>query len=115
MHETVVAQNLLETILHESKQQEGRPISAKISCGQLDAVNDDTLNFAFEVIAQGTRCEGMTLQIEHKPVQARCERCNEVYAIVGLAEVRCPHCGRNGFELLPDAPLLLEEIAFEKE
>jgi hydrogenase nickel incorporation protein HypA/HybF len=114
MHETVVAQNLLDTILQESLQQEGRPVSAKISCGQLNAVNDETLIFAFEVIAEGTRCERMTLQIEHKSMQARCKACNEVHAI-DMAEVRCPRCGRDDFELLPDAPLLLEEIAFEKE
>jgi hydrogenase nickel incorporation protein HypA/HybF len=114
MHETVVAQNLLETILEESRQQEGRPVSAKISCGQLNAVNDEALTFAFEIIAQGTPCEGMTLQIEHKPVQARCRGCSEMYTI-DLADVRCPHCGQENFELLPDSPLLLEEIAFEKE
>ncbi len=114
MHETVVAQNLLETILHECSQQEGKPVSAKISCGQLNAINDDALTFAFEVLAQGTPCEGMTLQIEHKPTQARCKACGQVYTIE-LAELRCPHCGQENFELLPDAPLLLEEIAFEKE
>jgi hydrogenase nickel incorporation protein HypA/HybF len=114
MHETVVAQNLLDTILQESRQQEGKPVSAKISCGQLNAVNDEALTFAFEVIAQGTPCEGMSLQIEHKPTQARCDGCGEVY-VIDLAELRCPRCGREDFELLPDAPLLLEEIAFEKE
>jgi hydrogenase nickel incorporation protein HypA/HybF len=114
MHETVVAQNLFETILQECLQQEGKPVSAKISCGQLNAINDDALTFAFEVIAKGTPCEGMSLQIEHKPVQARCKACGQEYE-VQLAELRCPHCGREDFELLPDAPLLLEEIAFEKE
>ncbi len=114
MHETVVAQNLLDTILQEARQQEGKPVSAKVSCGQLNAVNDEALTFAFEVIAQGTPCEGMQLQIEHKPIQARCKACSAVYTI-DVADVRCPHCGREDFELLPDAPLLLEEIAFEKE
>jgi len=114
MHETVVAQNMVEAISQEAHKHGGRPVSAMMSCGQLNAVNDEVLTFAFEAIAQGTLCEGMTLRIEHKLLQARCKTCGGMFAVM-VSDGHCPDCQDDDFELLPDAPLVLEEIEFEKE
>ena len=39
MHETMVAQSLLNTILAEAQKQSAKPIEAKISCGMFNAIN----------------------------------------------------------------------------
>ena len=114
MHETVVAQSLLETILTEAKKQNAKPVSAKVSCGVLNAINDEVLRFAMEAIAKNTACEGMKLEIEHKPMQGRCKNCDEVFD-VDFHRPRCTKCGGEDFELLPDAPLVLEEIELQTE
>jgi hydrogenase expression/formation protein HypE len=72
MHETVVAQSLVEIIAQEAQDRHARPIRAKMSCGELNEINDEVLSFAFEALAQGTPCAGMTLEIEHKALQAKC-------------------------------------------
>jgi hydrogenase nickel incorporation protein HypA/HybF len=112
MHETAVAQSLVEMISQEAQSRHARPVRAKMSCGELNAINDESLSFAFEAIAEGTPCEGMRLQIEHKPLEAKCATCGRVFA-VDPSKVKCPDCGGGDFELLPDAPLLVEEIEFE--
>ena len=112
MHETAVAQSLVEIIAQEAQSRHARPIRAKMSCGELNAINDEVLSFAFEAIAQGTPCEGMALEIEHKALQAKCGTCGDVF-VVDWANVKCPSCCGGDFELLPDAPLLLEQIEFE--
>ena len=112
MHEAAMAQNLVEVISQEARKYGAKPIRAKMSCGMLNAVNDDVLAFAFEAVARGTPCEGMQLEIEHKPLQAKCRTCGSVFA-VDLSNVKCPSCGEDDFGLLPDAPLLLEQIEFE--
>jgi len=112
MHEATVAQSLIEAILREAETRRGRPVRAKMSCGELNKINDEVLSFAFEAVAKGTLCEGMTLRIEHKPLQARCQTCGEVF-VVDVSNIRCPGCEGGDFELLPDAPLVLEEIEFE--
>ena len=68
MHETVVAQSILDTVLAEAQKINARPISAKISCGQLNPINDEVLNFAFELAAKSTVAEGMKLHIKHIPL-----------------------------------------------
>jgi hydrogenase nickel incorporation protein HypA/HybF len=112
MHETAVAQSLIEMISQEAQNRHARPVRAKMSCGELNAINDESLSFAFEAIAEGTPCEGMRLQIVHKPLEAKCGTCGRVFA-VDFANVKCPDCGGGDFELLLDAPLLVEEIEFE--
>ena len=114
MHETMVAQNLLATIANEAVKQNAKPLSVKISCGTLNAINDDALCFAFEAITKGTTCEGIKLEIEHKPIQGKCKSCNERFDVV-ISHPYCPECNSENFDLLPDAPLMLEEIEFETE
>ena len=114
MHETMVAQNLLAQIIDEAVKQNVKPVAAKISCGKLNAVNDEVLCFAFEAIAKNTLCQGMKLQIEHKPLQAKCKDCNQIFD-VEFSKPQCKKCESGDFELLPDAPLMLEEIEFETE
>ena len=111
MHETMVAQNLLMAITEEATKRNAKPVGARISCGKLYAINDEALCFAFEAIARGTSCEGLKLQIEHKPIQGRCKNCNDSFE-VELSQPRCLKCSSDAFELLPDVPLLLEEIEF---
>jgi len=112
MHETAVAQSLVEVITEEAGKRHARPVRATISCGELNAINDDVLSFAFEAIAQGTACEGMGLQIEHKPLQAKCHVCERLF-VVDWSDLKCPDCDSEDFEVLPDAPLMLEQIEFE--
>ncbi len=113
MHEGMIAQNLLAIILQHAEEHNAKPTAARISCGKLYAVNDEALCFAFDALAQGTSCEGMQLQIEHKPLQAHCKSCSETFN-VDFAKPKCPNCEKGDFELLPDAPLILEEIEFEE-
>jgi hydrogenase nickel incorporation protein HypA/HybF len=114
MHEVMVAQSLLAAISSEAAKHKAKPVAAKVSCGQLYAINDEALSFAFEAIARGTTCENLKLEIEHKPIKARCKNCGHSFHISGSA-ADCTRCGSENFELLPDAPLLLEEIEFDVE
>ena len=111
MHEMMVAQSLIKIISDEAAKHNARPVGAKISCGTLNPVNDEALRFAFEAIGKDTPCEN---QIEHKPIRANCRDCGEVFN-VEISHPACPKCGSESFTLLPDAPLLLEEIDFETE
>lgn len=114
MHEAMVAESLLVTISDEAERQNAKPVLAKISCGTLNVINDDVLGFAFEAIAKDTVCEGMRLEVEHRPIQGRCKGCRGRFDFQ-IFEPLCPKCGCGDFELLSDAPLVLETIEFETE
>ena len=68
--------------------------------------------FAFEAISKGTICEAVKLEIEHKPMRAKCGNCGEQFDIE-FSHPKCSKCGSEDFELQPDAPFILEQIEFE--
>ena len=109
MHETMIAQSIFETILTHAKEYNTTVVSAKISCGQFNPINDEVLNFAFEMIAKGSPCEGMTLEIEHIPLKATCKKCSHVFDF-DVYNPLCTKCDSCEFDFTEDAPLLLEEI-----
>jgi Zn finger protein HypA/HybF involved in hydrogenase expression len=67
MHESAVAQSVLEQILAEAEKHNARPKSARISCGQFNALNDEAMQVAFEAAAMGTPCQGMKLASTMSP------------------------------------------------
>jgi len=112
MHETAVAESILCTIIEQAEKVSARPLSAVISCGQFNALNDEVMSFAFETAAAGTVCEGMTLRIRHVPLRATCKQCKTTFEF-DVYRPQCSACDSMQFHFEPDAPLLLEEIEFE--
>ncbi len=112
MHETMVARSILSAILAKAAELDAKPISAKISCGQLNPINDETLNFAFEAASAGSVCEKMKLEVVHIPMNATCKKCGKSFDF-DIYSPACADCGSQEFAIAPDAPLLLEEIEFE--
>ncbi len=112
MHETIVAQNIFKAIEAEAKKYDAKPISAKVSCGQFNPINDEVLNFAFEIAASSSICEGMKLEIVHIPLPATCGKCGKSFEFEIYSPI-CPNCESIEFEFGQDAPLLLEEIELE--
>ena len=114
MHESSIAHKLYQTIEAESAKYEGRPVAARVSFGTLTYVNDELLLEAFDAITKGTKIENTKLKIEHKPLRGQCEKCGKEFNI-NLSKIKCSHCGSKELSILPDAPILLEEIEFQKD
>lgn len=112
MHETMIAQSIVETIAREAQKRNLRPVRARISCGQLNPINDEVMNFAFELAAKGTPCHDLCLEIRHVPLRATCKSCSRTFEF-DIYSPACTGCGGADFDFEPDAPLLLEEIEFE--
>ena len=114
MHETAVAESILRTIIEQAEQVNARPVSAVVSCGQFNTLNDEVMDFAFETAAAGTVCEGMKLEIKHIPLRATCKKCDTTFEF-DVYKPACSQCDSTEFDFQPDAPLLLETIEFEDE
>ena len=109
MHETMVAQNIFDTISAQAKEHNAQPVKATISCGQFNPIHDEILNAAFEILAKGTICEGMELEVKHIPLNAECKKCGKIFDY-DVYRPGCPECNSMEFDFKEDAPLLLENI-----
>ena len=114
MHESAVALSVVEQILAEAEKHNARPKSARVSCGQFNALNDEAMQVAFEAAAMGTVCQGVKLVIEHKPLPTRCKNCSQSFHY-DIYSGACPGCGGEDLVFEADAPLLLEEIELEQD
>ena len=113
MHEMSVAESLIETITAEAKKVNAKPVSATISCGQLNPINDEAMKFACEVVTKDTICEGMGINVVHVPWRGTCRKCDEVFDF-DVYSPKCPKCDSDQFDMAEDAPLLLDEIEFDE-
>jgi hydrogenase nickel incorporation protein HypA/HybF len=113
MHEAMIAENILETVLAQTKNKTGKVTRIIISYGQINAINDEALQFAFEVAAADTICKGAKLKIKHIPLKGICRSCGSEFEF-DLYDPKCSKCGKSDFSIGEDAPLLLEEIEFEE-
>ena len=116
MHEYSVVVELVDALLPRLVDHAGEVTAVFLKKGDLRILSDRALKNAFEVVAQGTRLEGATLEIETIPARVACGSCH----YEGLAKtlkdeafhfaipiLTCPQCGsdvevRSGRELSVD-------------
>ncbi len=112
MHETAVAESLLDTLLDLATKHKAKPLKAKISYGSFSCINEEVLNFAFEAVSKGTICENMILEYEKKPVMADCKKCGNKFEFE-INSPLCPYCESEEYSLNSEPPLTLETVEFE--
>jgi len=115
MHEAGVAQAIVR-IASKSAIKAGAKVvkSVQVDIGDLQAVNDDSLQFFFKAASKGTILEGAELQIKHIPIRAYCSRCHKKVEIERTI-FACPLCG--SFEVSPRSgqELFVRSIEVEDE
>ena len=96
------------------RHADGRSVTrVEVRVGHLRQVVPESLQFAWELVTQGTTLDGAELAIEYVPATAICARCEAEEPLAAFPP-RCGACGsldmevRGGDELLVDA-LELEE------
>ncbi|MCL5996977.1 MAG: hydrogenase maturation nickel metallochaperone HypA [Chloroflexi bacterium] len=93
MHEISVMQSAMEIAVEHAKAQGAQQIHrVKMRVGALSGVVPDALEFAFDVVAQGTMAEGATLEIEHVPALCHCPNCGSEFEPKDFF-YECPQCG----------------------
>ncbi len=96
MHEGGVAQSALDMALERAAAEgAGRIHRMTLRVGPLSGVVPEALEFAFEVVTQGTIAEGATLEVVRVPVVCFCRSCAREFPAADLL-CECPACHRPG-------------------
>ena len=92
MHEIGIAQEVLRIIEEQARGHgPGAVRSARLSIGALSGVAPESLEFALEVCAKGTRAEGMKIAIRHVPARGLCRGCGHEWDFAP-GQMECPAC-----------------------
>ncbi|MFW6357903.1 MAG: hydrogenase maturation nickel metallochaperone HypA [Chroococcales cyanobacterium] len=110
MHEVSLMENTLDLALNYAKEQGATEIHwIKLKVGELSGVIPEALEFAFDVVIQGTIAEKARLEIETIPVIAHCPTCDLDFPPSDLI-YECPSCHQFCFEVCQGKELELASL-----
>lgn len=93
MHELGIATSLLQQVRTEMQRNPSAfPCRVGVRIGEMAAIDQDALRFAFDSITRGTDLKSLELEIESCPLRNRCQACGRDF-VVHNYESRCPECG----------------------
>ena len=110
MHEVSLMEQTLAIALENAHSQGGNQIHAvKMRLGAMSGVVPEALEFAFEVVTEGTIAEGAKLEIEIVPVVCHCAHCDANFEPDELF-YECPQCGNFSNQILTGREIELTSL-----
>ena len=113
MHELPITESILEITLRHAKQaQASRVTSINLVIGQLASVVDDSIQFYWDIISEGTLAYGAVLNFRREPVKLECRTCAHQYIPEG-DDFACPACRSEQIKIIAGEEFYLESIEVE--
>ncbi len=110
MHELSLSSAIVATV---TKHADGAPVTAvKMRIGTLRQVVPDSLSFYFDLVAQGTVCEGARLESTLVTGRMRCS-CKHEWDL-DTPSFRCPRCGAGDAKVIAGEEFEVESIIIEE-
>jgi hydrogenase nickel incorporation protein HypA/HybF len=93
VHELSIATALVDQAQEVSREYGGAAVTAvRVRVGELSGVVADALRFSFDVARAGTAADRALLVVQDVPARARCEPCDDVFAVGTPPFLWCPRC-----------------------
>ena len=96
--------------LRHAAEAGGRRITdLHLVMGELSTNVDESVQFYWDILAEGTAAEGAQLHFRRVPAELQCLACGTKYHIAG-GELACPKCGNAGAKIVAGEEFQLEAI-----
>jgi len=110
MHEVGIVEQLLEAATESARDAGARRIHRiKTRVGDLSGVVPEALQFAFDILAEGTIAESAIFEIERVTARCYCPRCDRVFQPDDWIYT-CPRCHRLSSQILRGKELELTSL-----
>jgi hydrogenase nickel incorporation protein HypA/HybF len=110
MHEMGIAEGILAVVLDAAEDQKVRRI--RIQVGKLQMIVRESLEFSFQLVADGTQAAEAALEIEEVSARFRCNTCGHESQLDHPPFV-CVGCGAPNLEVVSGDQILLDEVERE--
>jgi len=110
MHELALAEGVLGAVLDIAGDQKIRKISLQV--GILQFVEDTSMQFAFQLLAEETNASQATLELQQAPAIFRCRTCGEESSL-HTPPFQCQACSGFQLDCLSGDQILIYEIYLE--
>lgn len=110
MHELSVTQSLLEIALQHARSAGASQITdLHLVIGEFASIVDDSVQFYWDMISEGTIAEGAVLHFQRIPVLMHCLDCDHTFE-PNKNELLCPVCAGINLHLQKGDEFYLESI-----
>ena len=115
MHELPVTESILEIALRHAKAAGATKVSdIYLIIGQLSSIVDDSVQFYWDIVSDGTIAKGAKLHFRRLPARIICRGCDQEYSPVE-GSLACPNCGGTDVRILSGDEFRVEAIEVETE
>ncbi len=113
MHELSITESILEITLRHARQAQAKKITDLfLVVGQLSSIVDDSVQFYWDFVSQGTEAEGARLHFRRIPAELVCQSCQRRFDWNG-EDVLCPDCHSAQVKVASGEEFYLESIVAE--
>ena len=113
MHELSVTESILEISLrHANKANAKRITNLYLVIGQLASIVDDSVQFYWDIVSEGTLADGALLHFRRVPATLSCLECNHQYN-PGNDGFSCPKCKSERVKVISGEEFFMEAIDIE--
>jgi hydrogenase nickel incorporation protein HypA/HybF len=114
MHELMVTESLLEIALRHAREANAvRVINLYLVIGELSSVVDDSVQFYWDFVSEGTVAEGATLHFRRIPTELACQDCGLTYS--PHQDLTCPSCSSSKIKVNAGQEFFVEAIEISNE
>ena len=110
MHELALAEGILAIALDAAAEQKVDRI--RLQVGQLQHVTQDSLQFSFDLMAEGTCAAEAKIVMEQIPARFRCKTCDSE-GEVQLPLFQCLSCGAQDLQVLSGEEMIVESVELD--
>lgn len=115
MHELAVTENILNIATKHAQQANAvRVTDIHIVIGALSSIVDDSVQFYWDFISEGSICAGAKLHFSRVPARLTCQDCGHTYTLESELSP-CPQCGSIKVKVISGEEFWLDSIEIERE
>lgn len=109
MHELSVTESILEIALRHGREAGAAAVTDLfLVIGDLSTMVDESVQFYWDIISEGTPAAGSKLHFRRVPGQLACRTCGHTYS--PREDLPCPLCGGIDIEIIAGEEFYLESI-----
>lgn len=111
MHELAITEQILGLAEQYAAEAGGGQITdLYLVIGELSTIVDDSIQFYWDIISQGTACAGARLHFARIPACLQCRDCGGEYGLANGLLTVCPVCGHGRVNILAGQEFRLESL-----
>lgn len=96
MHEYPITEHIIKIASEHAQKNEAQKVTAiNLVVGEASGFIGESIQMYFDIISEGTLCEGALLRIENIKSKWHCPACDIYYNRKPLS-FACPQCGKDG-------------------